>query len=261
MRDTSTEFLRWSILITNTRLKTTNATMCKETIGKQRRLPGAYLLNRAEKLCHTTQERKAVFGRSSQEGKMGANGSDKNLTIILEDCSNILEQLEDWVEQLMDEGQWLQARILIDKTFEARYLVQKASDTENLDDAVYLHGILQRVRRQYDPMGSLVTQATQCYTMLRYLDTRVVACMKRPDGIEQLRNKLEEARFLVDRAVTKRDEGQIHYLLDVIRRLFVSYQTEFAPYKDCSERFLAALVTEIDEKIDMHNYNMKVMKP
>lgn len=228
--------------------------MCKEILRNEHnklQQESSYLLKRPMMIsCQTSEKQKTIFvGSYSNEDKMGTTTRiNEKLIIILEDCSKILDQLEDWVERLMDEGQWLQARVLVDKTFEARHLVQRATDAENEDDAVYLHGILQRVKAQYDPMGSFVKQVTQCRTMLRYLDTRVVACMKRSDEIENLRNKIIEARFLVDRAVTKRDQRQIDYLLDVIRRLFVSYQSEFTPYKQCSERRPTTAEAEVDEK-------------
>lgn len=160
----------------------------------------------------------------------------RSVSDIATDSFTILGQLEDWVEQLMDEGEWLQARILIDKVFEARFLVQRALDAQDIDETNYLLGIIQRVKRQYDPAGSLVRQVAECKSMLKFMDTQIITCMKDLKQIDMLRNKLDEANFLVNQSLTKRDETQVIYLFGIISRLFAYYQTMFSPYKSHPEK-------------------------
>lgn len=154
-------------------------------------------------------------------------------TVIYTESVRMLEDMEDWVEIRMDDKkEWLQARILIHKVFEARFLLSKAWTSSDMDELNYIHDIVQRVWHLYDPNGMFEQRVRQAKGMLRYVREDVYDKCEGDEERKKLEDKVEEGCFLVERAMNKRDDVQLEYIWNVIRRMCLAYQVRYAPYRD-----------------------------
>lgn len=133
-----------------------------------------------------------------------------DMKVMYEECERMLQDMEGWVEERMDDDkERLQARILIHKVFEARFLLErswKAADTVELE---YLVQIVARVWKLYDPHGEFEGRVRQIWAMVAHLNSS-----GRRDNA-QLGACYNDIQIVVN----KRDEYQLWCIWDALRQM------------------------------------------